>query len=716
MSKYSLTSCKYLTVIKKLFAVFLLFCMIVLSKEEVFGAGPRRINLGFETGTFDGWTGYTWMYRTSPYLDIPKVKGIFPGRHTIITDKNARDPNTGNQLKMIPNGYTYSARLGTEFVLNDFETDPDRPGGQHQSLSYTTKIDSSNALFVWKFALVLQDPANNHAYDEEPRFKISLHNENGDTISDCSYYDVYAGDANIKGFRTYTPPDTSATSVVWRDWTTVGANLTPYIGKTITIEFLSAGCTKRRHFGYGYFVLDCLPLYITVDYCEKSLDASLIAPEGFEIYQWQDDNGKIVGTNQILIVKDPKEGAKYTCTITSATGCNVTLNSTILRYEPKADFSSTMVDCVNNEVKFHNNSTILNGKMEFLWDFGDGKTSTEKEPIYKFKTSGLHEVSLVVFNPPSGCSDTLIKTVESFSPPLVGVDGFTTYCPGEKTNLKAYGAYEYKWSTGEKTDSIIIGSPGGDHWMEGLSSTGCKAKVELNIYEEPYWPFTVTDVSFLCKGETLELEAQGAVSYIWDTGEITSSILVSKKGTYKVTGTNQRGCKKQESVILTEDDLPRADFKLSTYIINERHNTITCSIKQENLVNYQWDMGDGSQGSGNTYIHTYDLKPDDLGFNVNLISTNENGCINSSMRKVNVGLFIPNVFTPNQDGSNDTFMPDYFVQIFDRNGILLFSGTEGWDGNYKGKQLDPDTYFYVLEYVNISNERYTKQGYITLVR
>jgi len=196
------------------------------------------VNLGFETGTFIGWKGYTWMYRTSPSLDIPKVEGIFPGRHTIITDNFGYDPNTGNQLKMIPNGYNYSAKLGTEFVLNDYETDSNRPGGQHQSLSYTTKIDSSNALFIWKFALVLQDPLNNHAYDEEPRFKISLRNENGDTISDCSYYDVYAGDANIKGFNTFTPAGTNVTPVVWRDWTTVGANLTPYIGKTITIEFL----------------------------------------------------------------------------------------------------------------------------------------------------------------------------------------------------------------------------------------------------------------------------------------------------------------------------------------------------------------------------------------------------------------------------------------------------------------------------------------------
>jgi len=716
MSKYNLTGFAYREGIKKLISVFLFFCILLFSKGAVFGAGPKRVNAGFETGTFAGWTGYTWMYRTSPYLDVPKEAGIFPGRHTIISDKRATDPNTGNLLKMIPNGYNYSAKLGSELVLNEFESDPRRPGGQHQSLSFTTKIDSSNALFVWKFALVLEDPSSNHAYDEEPRFKISLYDENGDTIPDCSNYDVYAGDANIKGFKTFTPADTNATTVVWRDWTTVGANLTAYIGKTVTIEFLSAGCTKRRHFGYGYFVLDMLPLYITVDYCKKSLDASLIAPEGFEIYQWQDGNGKVVGANQSLIVKDPKEGAKYTCALTSATGCKVTLNSTILRYEPKADFTSDMVDCVNNEVKFSNKSTILNGKKEFLWDFGDGKTSTEEEPVYKFRTSGLHKVSLIVYNPPSGCSDTLIKTVESFSPPLVGFDGFRTYCPGEKTKLKAHGAFGYKWSTGENADSIIIGSPGGDFWMEGFSSTGCKTKVDVKINEEPDWPFTITDVTVLCKGENLNLEAKGAVSYAWDTGTSASSIVVSKKGTFRVIGTNQRGCKKQVSVSIAEDELPKADFELSAYQVNNRHNTITGSIKQENFVTYEWDMGDGAQGSGNTYTHSYNLKPDDMEFNVSLISTNENRCINSSVRKVNVDIFIPNVFTPNQDGSNDTFMPDYFIQVFDRNGIILFSGTTGWDGNYQGKPLDADTYFYVLEYVNSVKEKYKKQGYITLVR
>lgn len=70
-----------------------------------------------------------------------------------------------------------------------------------ESLSYKLKVDSSNALLVYKFAVVLEDPHAKgvnakHAKFEEPRFKVTLFNEKGDTIRNCSNYDVYASDAN----------------------------------------------------------------------------------------------------------------------------------------------------------------------------------------------------------------------------------------------------------------------------------------------------------------------------------------------------------------------------------------------------------------------------------------------------------------------------------------------------------------------------------------
>ena len=239
---------------------------IVLAVNNWTNADPvNKKNLGFESGDFSGWKGYTWIYQTIPANVTPKVEGIVPGRHTIMTDQNAYDPNTGEKLKIIPNGYRYSAKIGST-----------ERGGHHQSLSYTMKIDSTNALLVWKFAIVLEDPERNHETWEEPRFKITLFDEDGDTIRDCSNYDVYATDARIEGFQTFWPADSNSI-VVWRDWTTVGANLLPYYGKTVTIEFLAADCTHRRHYGYGYFVLDCMPLSVTVDFCIDDADATLSA-------------------------------------------------------------------------------------------------------------------------------------------------------------------------------------------------------------------------------------------------------------------------------------------------------------------------------------------------------------------------------------------------------------------------------------------------------
>jgi gliding motility-associated-like protein len=81
--------------------------------------------------------------------------------------------------------------------------------------------------------------------------------------------------------------------------------------------------------------------------------------------------------------------------------------------------------------------------------------------------------------------------------------------------------------------------------------------------------------------------------------------------------------------------------------------------------------------------------------------------------------FVPNVFTPNGDGHNDYFMPNYEMQVFDRNGMLLYSGTinsKGWDGTYNGEKMDPDTYFYILHYTDYKGQTQTKKGYITLIR
>jgi gliding motility-associated-like protein len=74
-------------------------------------------------------------------------------------------------------------------------------------------------------------------------------------------------------------------------------------------------------------------------------------------------------------------------------------------------------------------------------------------------------------------------------------------------------------------------------------------------------------------------------------------------------------------------------------------------------------------------------------------------------------MFVPKAFSPNGDGINDVFMKGYKVIIFDRLGINIFTGDDGWDGTYKGQPAAEDIYFYILYYNDSS-----VKGYVGIVR
>jgi gliding motility-associated-like protein len=696
---------------KKFFLTFYFFLFAVIS---AYGADPYCQNIGFEHGNFDNWEGYTWVWRTDTVgLNVPKKKGIVVNRQTIMTDTNAYDPNTGRKLKIIPKGYSYSARLGAN--VNQ---------GLMESLSYKLQVDKNNALLVWKFAVVLEDPKTTeskaiHAKFEEPRFKVTLFDENGDTIHNCANYDVYASDARIENFQTYYPFGGTANPIFWRDWTAVGADLSAYIGKTISIEFMAADCTRGAHYGYAYFVAECHPLNITVNYCESDVGATLTAPEGFN-YSWVNASEAKVGTSQSLTIPNPKEGEEFTCKMTSETGCPVTLKAKTERYVPKADFSYEL-DCTNNSVKFTNLSYSPKGTLTYLWDFGDGTTSTDKHPSHIFVTSGKHKVSLQLGNPPSSCGDVMQKEIDSFSPDLVGVTGSRFYCANKKTTLKAYGAFKFEWFNGgvsiSKADSLDVDTPE-DIWLVAYSSSGCSTKIPLSVREEPQWKLTVDGPSAFCYGDSIQLTASGAASYKWSTGHTTNSIYVKKPGLYNVAGLSPIGCEQSVSVNIDEVALPESNFIILNPSVDARHSVLKCFVVgPKPNTEYNWEMGDGSFETGTTVQHRYSgVLNADLKYEVTLKATNSGGCYTKTSVPVEIVPFFPNVFTPNGDGINDLLMEGLEILVFDRNGVLLYSGNTGWDGKYKGKDMDSDTYFYTASYTDRNKQRKTEKGSVTLIR
>ncbi|MBK7872673.1 MAG: gliding motility-associated C-terminal domain-containing protein [Saprospiraceae bacterium] len=106
-----------------------------------------------------------------------------------------------------------------------------------------------------------------------------------------------------------------------------------------------------------------------------------------------------------------------------------------------------------------------------------------------------------------------------------------------------------------------------------------------------------------------------------------------------------------------------------------------------------------------------------------------NSFVNIAEENCACKIYVPNAFSPNEDGVNDTFQPyvdctvsEYDFKVFNRWGHLVFESQkpdQGWDGEVKGKPADANVYIYVLkvsyEYEGeVENE--IKTGDVALVR
>lgn len=194
----------------------------------------------------------------------------------------------------------------------------------------------------------------------------------------------------------------------------------------------------------------------------------------------------------------------------------------------------------------------------------------------------------------------------------------------------------------------------------------------------------------------------GHYTYLWSTGEVTHDIEINEPGIYTVTVTNGIGCSKDRTVtvlasnIATIENITVKDVSnnnsISTVVSGEGIYEFALFDDQNNLViNYQESPVFNNIRAGIYQVYVKDIK-------------NDCGMVHQSVSVIG----FPKVFTPNNDGFNDTwqiygtsdmFQPNSKIQIFDRYGKLLKELTPlsaGWDGNYNGKQLPNDDYWFFV--------------------
>jgi len=195
----------------------------------------------------------------------------------------------------------------------------------------------------------------------------------------------------------------------------------------------------------------------------------------------------------------------------------------------------------------------------------------------------------------------------------------------------------------------------------------------------------------------LGIDEMYGVNYLWNTGARSSRITTNTNGLFWLE-LDQNGCKVRDSINVTTRPKPLVNIGNDTTICLNK--PVVLSINST-ATSYLWNTGETTRSITVNTIGTY------------YATVTQNACTASDTLQVVSGdcdIFIPNAFTPNDDGTNDYFSVlgsmithDFSLKIYNRYGQVIFSTRnigDKWDGTYKGKKMPVGVYPWSVIYIN----------------
>lgn len=329
---------------------------------------------------------------------------------------------------------------------------------------------------------------------------------------------------------------------------------------------------------------------------------------------------------------------------------------------PVAAFEIPDGACAGQEILFKNTSTTDPSVQAFYnWNFGDGGTSPEKEPLHAFPSASAsgYNVKLSVSYENNVCANEVTQKVPVLPGAVAGIinpDNRYAICGNEDLKLEVTGDFvSYLWNTGETTKFIHITEPG-TYTVEATSLGGCVARASREIDTLPDPEIIVSaDPLEVNEGESSQLSASGLVSYLWEPAET-----------------------------LSQADIPNP-------IATPLSSTV-----------YTVRGADANGCTGEAFIEVR-VKGDII------------------VNKVKPRKF----FSPDNGDDLNRFwtierildFPQCRVAVFDDKGVKVFEAkpyTNDWDGTFNGKRLPDGVYYYIIQCEGDTGK--PKTGSITLLR
>lgn len=282
---------------------------------------------------------------------------------------------------------------------------------------------------------------------------------------------------------------------------------------------------------------------------------------------------------------------------------------------------------------------------------------------------------------PSATSCDTLLTIEVVSSPFISLEEMHQICPNQTFEYDG----EYYSAPATIIDTIF-------------SATACDTVLTI-LLSEIAFPKISREIA-LCPGETVTIAGK-----IYDQPATVIDTLRSLIGCDTI---------RMNTILLNPVPEP---FGLTDTIVCTGDKILLTSI----YPNTTWNNSAISQ--------SFEVNSTGL---ILVKMTNEFGCSRTDLINVRDccgedGFYVPNTFSPNDDGKNDFFQPfssdrchGFEFSIFDRWGELIYQGTEsglGWDGKFRGKSMLPGVYVWVLKFrTGIGRAEKLSKGNVSLVR
>jgi gliding motility-associated-like protein len=437
-----------------------------------------------------------------------------------------------------------------------------------------------------------------------------------------------------------------------------------------------------------------------------------------------------------------------------ASNCNALVFKFDFNLIPNAEFSvSNAEGCAPFEVTFDNFSSQSDS---YIWDFGNGDLdSTTFEPTVEFTDPGTYNVALYVTDSICLITDTAFLTITVY--PEITLEDFPTitFCSPEPIEITAESngtATTFVWSSDANlsdtlnsnlSDStLLLPSPQDGWYYIEASNQACSLLDSVQVIFTSAGLSLVGDTA-LCEGDQGVMNASSSISgltfsnFDWsndniiDAGDGTNEVTVSPTNSQYLflTATASNGCIITDSIFIAVSNINSNTVSASA---SETQvpigTTVMLTATPTGGYEYLWLPTSGlSNPNGQTTQATMNQTT------MFTLLVTDGICVKQDSVEVKTFefrceepfIFVPNAFTPNGDGENDLLfvrseiVEEVVFRIYNRWGELVFETTdmnEGWDGSFRGKNLDPDVYDYYVDGFCIDGQNFLIQGNVTLIR